>query len=339
MKICARCVLPETFPGVRFDAEGVCSYCRGHKGEDKLAAKMERARKKFETLVDEVRGRSGYHCLLAFSGGKDSTYTLWLLRELYDLRVLAVTVDNGFLSPESFSNIRRVVENVNADHILIKPRFDLLKKMFAAVLEKSPFPMKALERASSICNVCMGLVKSITLRIALEQSVPIVAYGWSPGQAPISASIFRLNALMVRQMQGARMAPLAAIAGDALSPYVLSERHLGIRDKFPHSVNPLAFLKYDEQVILEQIERLGWLPPDDTDGNSSNCLLNSLANRLHIEKHGFHPYAFEVAGLIREGVMDRKEGLAKLGDLGSTEVAVAVAKRLGLEVSETELRG
>ena len=334
MKTCSRCVLPETFPGIRFNEEDVCNFCLGHKGEAEADVKKERYRLKFEKLVEDVRPRSGYHCLMAYSGGKDSTYTLWLLRELYDLRVLAVTLDNGFLSPESFTNARRVVESVNADHIVIKPRLDLLTKIFAGVTENSPYPMKALERASSICNACMGLVKSVTLRLAIERRIPIIAYGWSPGQAPVSASFFRLNAMMVKQMQQARMAPLLAIAGDDLAPYVLTDKHYEDRENFPHSVNPLAFLDYDEQRIFEKIEQLGWQPPADTDGNSSNCLLNSFANRLHLEERGFHPYAFEVAGLIREGVMDREEGLAKLQDLGSTEIAASVAKRLGLEATE-----
>ena len=28
MSICSRCVLPDTFPGISFDDQGVCNYCR-----------------------------------------------------------------------------------------------------------------------------------------------------------------------------------------------------------------------------------------------------------------------------------------------------------------------
>jgi len=328
MKTCTRCVLTETFPSIRFDEDGVCNYCRESRGEAHTEAKQERARRKFEQLVDRVRSASGYHCLLAYSGGKDSTYTLWQLRERYGLRVLAVTFDNGFISPHAFTNIRRVVEALNADHILIKPRFDLLRRIFAGVAESSPFPMKALERASSICNACMGLVKSITLRLAIEQQIPIVAYGWSPGQAPMSASVFRMNAAMFKQMHETRTAPLRAIAGDDLAPYLLNESHFSRRNDFPYNVNPLAFLEYDEHQIIEQIKQLGWQSPDDTDGNSTNCLLNSYANRVHLQQYGFHPYAFEIAGLVRQRAMTRQEGLAKLKDLGSERAARRVAERL-----------
>jgi len=335
MRTCTRCVLPGTFPGIRFDDAGVCNYCCSHQNEVS-AGKADSARLKFEGFADSIRGNSGYHCLLAYSGGKDSTYTLWLLREHYRLRVLALTFDNGFVSPRAFSNIRNVVERLNADHIFIKPRFDALKRIFASVSAESPFPMKALERASSICNACMGLVKSIVVRAAIEQGIPLTAYGWSPGQAPPAASFFRLNASMVRQMEEARVAPLMAIASEELSPYILNEKHYE-QGEFPYSVSPLAFHEYNEQRIIDHVKGLGWQPPDDTDGNSSNCLLNSFANQVHMATYGFHPYAFEIAGLVRRGAISREDGMDKLANTGAGNVASHVAERLGLTPPRADL--
>jgi len=335
MRRCSRCVLPETFPGVSFDEAGVCNYCREHAARPEKGAAAQRAKRKFEELAANVRTRPGYHCLLAYSGGKDSTYTLWLLRERYGLRVLAVTFDNGFLSAGSFDNVRRIVEKLNVDHLLVKPRFDLLRTLFAGVARTNPFPPAALERASSICNACISLVKGATLRIAIEQRIPMIAYGWSPGQAPASAAIFRFNKAMLRHMQQARMAPLIEIAGDAVLPYMLTHEHLDGPHPLPYSVNPLAFAGYDEHRIIDRITKLGWRPPADTDGNSSNCLLNSFAIRQHLADHGFHPYAFEIAGLVREGVMTRAEGIEKIENLGSAGVAARVARRLGLSTEDT----
>ena len=158
----------------------------------------------------------------------------------------------------------------------------------------------------------------------------MVVYGWSPGQAPITASMFRMNASMLKQMYETRSAPLREIGGEDLAPYMLEERHLTI-EPLPHSVNPLAFHQYGEHEIRECIGKLGWEAPEDTDGNSSNCLLNSYANRLHLGRYGFHPYAFEVGGLVRSGAMSREEGLANLGNLGNESVLSAVRQRLGLE--------
>ena len=63
---------------------------------------------------------------------------------------------------------------------------------------------------------------------------------------------------------------------------------------------------------MRRIQEFGWVKPDDTDPNSSNCLLNTLGNALHLERLGFHPYAMEIAGLVRSGCLSREEGLRKL---------------------------
>ena len=334
MMTCTRCVLPATFPGIGFDGEGVCNFCRAQPAQHDETGKMARAKARFEQIVGRVRPTPGIQCLMAYSGGKDSTYTLMVLRRVYGLRVLAVTLDNGFISPQAFANSRRVVEALDVDQVTVKPRMGLVRRIFAACAFGNPFPAKALERASSICNACMGLVKSVALRIALERRIPIVAWGWSPGQAPVSASAVKLSASMMLRMQAARAAPLVAIVGDEIRPYLPDPRHASAEGcSLPHATNPLAFLDYDERRIISEIEPLGWRPPEDTDGNSTNCLLNSYANRVHLRRYGFHPYAFEIAGLVRRGLMARTEGLAKLSDLGSRGAAEAVARRLHLEIT------
>ena len=58
--------------------------------------------------------------------------------------------------------------------------------------------------------------------------------------------------------------------------------------------------------------------------------MNAFANQVHRQQHGFHPYAFEVAGLVRMGVMSREEGLARLGKSGDEGVIQAVKSKLGL---------
>jgi len=330
MRLCTGCVLPESFPGIRFDAAGMCNYCREFAARPSAESLKARYRTKFDGIVNQVRGTSEYDCVLAYSGGKDSTYTLWLLRERYRLNVLAVTFDNGFVSPDAFTNIRRSVETLNVDHILVKPRFDLLRKIFAEVSESGLFPAKALERASSICTACISLVKNATLRIAIEKHAPILAWGFSSGQADMRASILKMNALMLRAMHDSRSLPLLKIAGDAVRSHLLNESHFAEDVEFPYNVNFLGFHDCSEEDELVRIRELGWQEPRDTDGNSSNCLLNAYANRQHIQKFGFHPYAFEVAGLVRAGALSREEGLAKLENLGNESTCRAIAMRLGV---------
>jgi len=323
MKICTQCILPETFPGISFNADGLCSHCQKFEGKQtRLAEEKEKYRLKFIELlkqeVDRSRHYNGqnsnrpYDVLMAYSGGKDSTYTMSLLRNKYRLRVLAVSFDNGFISPAALTNIKNVTDKLSIDHIFFKPRWDLMKKIFSAAAERELYAKKTLERASTICTSCIGLVKSMCLKMAVEQDIPMIGFGWSPGQAPVESSIMKNNPSLIRMAQQAILNPLRTVAGDEIGAYFLREKHYAAPERFPYNVHPMAWEFYNETMILEEIQKFGWSAPKDTDSNSSNCLLNAFANDLHLKRYQFHPYVWEIANMVREGVMTREEGYKKI---------------------------
>lgn len=338
MKICIRCVLPETFPGIVFDEEGVCNYCRRHAlvSEEKRTDQKSRYEEKFTQIIGNMKGKSPYDALMAFSGGKDSTYTLQYLVEKLGLRVLAFTFDHGFVSPRAKENMLEVTTNLGVDHIYFLSNPRAMNRAFKASVKEDIYPIKALERASAICNTCMYVAKSLILKTAVEQRIRIIAYGWSPGQAPVQSSVMRLNASMMEKTQEMMIESLSRVMGNDLSPYILADHHLDIlrgveEEQYGYyNVHPLAFLEYDEDKILESIGRLGWEPPRDTDSNSSNCLLNTLANQTHLDRYGFHPYAMENAGLVRDGHLERDEALERLDQPMDQKLTAAIKKVLNI---------
>lgn len=328
MKVCARCVLPESFPGIRFDDDGVCNFCRAYKGREHLDKSREKYRKRFDDLLAKKKRKGGYDAIMAYSGGKDSTYTMAVLKSTYQMSILAMTLDNGFVSPQSLENSRKVVEGLGVDHVIFKPRLDVLSKLFLRSADEDIYSKKGLERASTICTTCMGVVKFVALRMAIEGGIPFITYGWSPGQAPIEASIFLNNPTMIKKMQDAFVQPMKEIAGDTIDNYFLTEEHFQMEDRFPYNVSPLAFLDYDEEVVMEEIRTMGWEKPDDTDPNSTNCLLNALGNKVHRDRFQFHPYAFELANLVRSGYMDREVALERLEEETDPKIVSAIMERL-----------
>ena len=327
--ICKRCVLSDKFPRISFDENGVCNYCRTAKKPDKQTALKEKLEKQFRELISEYKGKSSYDCLVAFSGGKDSTYTLHLLKNEYHLNILAFSFDNWFQSKMAQQNIRNVVKHLNLDHITVLPSFETFKKIVhTAITSHDLYSAKALERASSICTTCLSLIRFTGFKIAIEKNIPFLIFGLSPGQAPTITSIFKTNAGMIRKMQNAIFKTLHSQIGDSINPYFLEDTHFEKADSFPISINPLSFCDYSEEAIASITKKLQWIKPDDTDPNSTNCLLNALANHVHIENFGYNPYAIEIAELVRIGYMSREEGIKRLAEPPSEDQITMVKKAL-----------
>ncbi len=337
MRICSHCILPETFPGITFNSKGICQHCQKSNGKAaKIAEGKNRYGKEFFDLLlrqlDQGGGHAGrsYDILMAYSGGKDSTYTMGLLRNKYKLRVLALSFDNGFLSETSVTNIKKATDALGIDHIFFKPKWELLKKMFKTATERELFPPKTLERASTVCTSCMGIVKAQCLKFAIDLGIPMIGYGWSPGQAPVQSSIMRNNPPFVKMAQQAILTPLREVLGDEINAYFLQDRHYKAPEKFPYNVHPMAWEYYNENMILEEIGKIGWVAPKDTDSNSTNCLLNAFANDDHIRKYQFNPYVWEISNMIRDGVMTRKEGYEKIYAEQPADLIEKAKEKLGI---------
>lgn len=114
LKRCSKCVLPETFPFISFDEKGICNYCSNHKKllyEDNhvLEAVLKRYRRK-DAAPD---------CIVAISGGRDSSYGLHYLKKVLGMNPLAYTYDWGMITDLARRNISRMCGALGVEHILI----------------------------------------------------------------------------------------------------------------------------------------------------------------------------------------------------------------------------
>lgn len=116
--ICSRCIMDTSDPGIAFDGDGVCNRCR--EFEVAYAAQVpspETRSRKLDALVAQIKneGRGhDYDCVIGVSGGVDSTYTAWLVKQL-GLRPLAVHMDNGWDSNLAVSNIENCLKALAID--------------------------------------------------------------------------------------------------------------------------------------------------------------------------------------------------------------------------------
>jgi len=116
-QICKRCILDDTFPGISFDRDGICSYCRDYEKRESRFSDEEKNRRRFEEIVSIVK-REGkgneYDCIQGVSGGRDSTYCLHLLKE-HGLNPVAVHFDNNMNSKIAAENIKKVCRTLDVD--------------------------------------------------------------------------------------------------------------------------------------------------------------------------------------------------------------------------------
>jgi tRNA(Ile)-lysidine synthase TilS/MesJ len=325
MRRCTRCVLGASFPGISFAEDGVCSYCRDFDIRRVTAAPPRDLEATVSTIVDQPSwSNRRYDAVVAYSGGKDSSFLLHLLQEKYKLRLLAVTFDNGFLCAQSIENMRAVTSRLNTDHITIRYRQDHLNAIFLNSALFRVYPEHLTMFGSGLCISCIRMVMSAALRTAIEKRVPMVMLGNSPGQVLRSEAelVFQDNRIpyaLRRQL----FASVAEQTGTWAYDYLLLSPEEYRTNPFPYFVSPLPMVGYDEAEIYRTIASLGWKKPDDVDPNSTNCRLNSFGILRHKNIYNFHPYEYEMSQLVRLGSIGRDAALDRIEDRAGTAIAVA----------------
>jgi tRNA(Ile)-lysidine synthase TilS/MesJ len=312
---CTKCIQSASFPRIKFDENGVCNFCRKEFGEVTDNDIIISAAAKVESLLETTKRVSEYDAVMCYSGGKDSTYVLQLAVEKYNLKVLAFTLDNGFLSDGAFTNINKVVDHLGIDLLTFRPS----KAHFAAIIRasmlKEIYNPRTLTRISAGCNSCISMVNTMALKIAIEKKIPFILAGFTLGQIPANAIIYKNNYQFLKESRESSLKKLKEEAGDFIDDYYeINENILQSIQEYPTTMNLLCLENITEDEIVENIKQIGWTSPGDVDGCSSNCRLNTFNNYVHKITFGYNPYELELSHLIRKGLMTRSEALEKIED-------------------------
>lgn len=133
---CSKCLLTETMPFIKFDAEGVCNYCRNYKPRNKPRPKEELFK-----LVEPYRRAHGDDCLVPFSGGRDSCYGLHLIVKELKMKPITYTYDWGMVTDLGRRNISRMSAELGVENIIVADDIALKRDNIAKNLKawlKSP---------------------------------------------------------------------------------------------------------------------------------------------------------------------------------------------------------
>ena len=132
---CSKCILPETYPFIKFNSKNVCNYCENYEkqnffGEEKLFK-----------FLESYRSKNGEpDCLVGLSGGRDSTYGLHLLKTKYKMNPIAYTFDWGLTTDVSRINAAKVCGKLGVEHIIrsadIEKKREYVKKNLFSWLKR-----------------------------------------------------------------------------------------------------------------------------------------------------------------------------------------------------------
>jgi N-acetyl sugar amidotransferase len=127
-------------PGIRFDENGICNYYHEYKAAAAASVvEGEAGEKKIQELVASIKqagkGKK-YDCLIGLSGGVDSTYVAWLVKQL-GLRPLAVHLDNGWNSELAVKNIENIISRLGIDLYTLVVNWEEFRDIQLAYLKAS----------------------------------------------------------------------------------------------------------------------------------------------------------------------------------------------------------
>jgi N-acetyl sugar amidotransferase len=317
LRRCTRCTLPETHETIVFDAEGVCNICRQHEYKDEMIDWTAR-KGQLDDLVALYRGKHDYDCIIPFSGGKDSTWTLYYLVKEYKLKPLVVRFDHGFMRPTVNDNTTRVLRTLGVDFHSFTPNWKVVQKlMLQAFLEKGDF-----------CWHCHTGIYSYPMWVAIRYQVPLVF--WGEPSAEYTSYFGYDQPEEVDEQRFNRFVNLGITADDM---YVRLRGAVDKRDLKPYGYPPLkelrrltyrsvclgSFIPWDVRTQSEIIGReLGWRGdevenvPAQYSYEKIECHMQGVRDYIKHIKRGYSRTTHLSSIDIRNDRLSRHEALAMI---------------------------
>lgn len=314
LKYCNRCAMPDTNEGMVFDENGICQAC--FSSEQKMHINWSDRRKTLENLLASTKKKaannnSHYDCILPISGGKDSTYQLHVLVNVYKLRVLAVTFSHNWYSKIGFYNLINCLEQFNVDHIQFTPSRSTVNLS----------AKKSLAAIGDACWHCHSGVGSFPLHIAVKFKIPLLIWGESIAENSGRASHFD----PVKKFDRDYFLKVSAkICVADFSDNKFENRLFGMlepptlkecEEADVEGIHLGDFIFWDEERQTEFIQsEYDWIE-DKVEGaykgyKSVECIMPGVHDFTNYLKRGFGRGTFQASMDVRQGLMTRPDALA-----------------------------
>ena len=167
MKYCKKCLMPNTRPGIKFNENGICFPCINY--EKIKATNWESRKKELESLCDKHRGCNGnyYDCAIAVSGGKDSHFQVYYMKEIMKMNPLLLTVGNLEWTETGRKNLNNLSETFGCDMLMFQPNRKIAKIMMKKSFEELGSPSWYLDY----------LMYAYPYKMAIKMGIKLLVYG------------------------------------------------------------------------------------------------------------------------------------------------------------------
>lgn len=301
---CKRCLMDTSDPEIVFDEHGRCNHCTRYFARiaSEIPAAGEREAR-LAAVVDRIRaeGRGkDYDCIAGVSGGVDSTYVIYKLKEL-GLRPLAVHFDNGWNSELAVANIKNALDRLKIDlhtYVVDWEEFkDLQMSFLKASVPNCEIPTDHAITATLVKTARMvGTPYVINgSNIVTEGILPIPWVYYSHDLKHIKALHRRFGHM-----------PLKTFPKISLPEFALR-----ILAGHYRMVNLLNYLDYDKAAAVETMKReLGW---QYYGGKHYESIYTRWYQGYYLAaKFGFDKRRAHLSALVCAGQVTREQALAEM---------------------------
>jgi N-acetyl sugar amidotransferase len=159
-------------PTIIFDDAGVCSGCRYHESRATVEIDWSERQRMFETIIEEARQEArrrglSHECIIPVSGGKDSHFQVWLLKEKYGLNPLLVKFNHAFNAPSGLRNLENLVNRSGCDLIRYTAGLDSVRRVSRLMLEK----------VGDLTWHYHAGIRTFPFQVAVQYNIPLIVWG------------------------------------------------------------------------------------------------------------------------------------------------------------------
>lgn len=300
MRRCGICGLAENYKGIVIGEDGVCGLCRFYEENKSALCDEGNLEEFFEERVAAAkqiareRG-SRYDCIVGLSGGKDSTYIVYQMKHRYGMRVLTFTLDNGFATEYGRRNVENALNQLDVDHIRIKPREEALRRYYS----------KSLGLFHNFCGVCFHLTHYYSYLLAGQNDIPLIINGRTRGQVLQNAANPKgLEPFHISHSLGEFEYQMFGPVAEKMSKQGAVDLLHGVRAE---ALSYFMYHRISEEEVMDFLEqRIGWQRPDRGIPHA-DCWAHPIAEYLNLKKFGYPVREGELAVLVREGELTPEE--------------------------------